>query len=238
MDRINRRRFLKAAAAGGFAYAFGRTPQAVHAATAGSQGAFDDYRALVCVFLFGGNDSFNMVVPRSDLEYNEYAAARQNLAIAQSSLLPLNPPPGTDEPDDADRVRLRYEFQVVPAPLIPWFIARTFSLIPQRMHWRRGAILVYGNARARVWTTQDERYVFVTVAGEPGDRDELVTMIRGTMRDLFAGYRGLQVTEQHEYENEWVPRTTLEKFGRLEPDLSPKFDEQRGDGEERWEAES
>ncbi len=27
---------------------------------------FTDYRALVCVFLFGGNDSFNMLVPRSD----------------------------------------------------------------------------------------------------------------------------------------------------------------------------
>ncbi len=91
MDRMNRRRFLKAAAAGGVAYAFGRTPQAAFAATSGTNAAFNDYKALVCVFLFGGNDSFNMVVPRSDLEYNEYAAARQNLAIAQSSLLPLNP---------------------------------------------------------------------------------------------------------------------------------------------------
>jgi uncharacterized protein (DUF1501 family) len=88
---MNRRRFLKAAAAGGVAYAFGRTPQAAFAATSGTNAAFDDYKALVCVFLFGGNDSFNMVVPRSDLEYNEYAAARQNLAIARSSLLPLNP---------------------------------------------------------------------------------------------------------------------------------------------------
>jgi uncharacterized protein (DUF1501 family) len=91
MDRINRRRFLEAAAAGGLAYAFGRTPQAAFAATSASQAAFDDYKALVCVFLFGGNDSFNMVVPRSNAEYAEYAASRQNLAIAQSSLLPLNP---------------------------------------------------------------------------------------------------------------------------------------------------
>jgi len=91
MDRLNRRRFLKAAAAGGLVYAFGRTPQAVHAATAGALAAFDDYKALVCVFLFGGNDSFNMVVPRSNAEYNEYAASRQNLAVAQASLLPINP---------------------------------------------------------------------------------------------------------------------------------------------------
>jgi len=52
---------------------------------------FNDYRALVCVFLFGGNDSFNMVVPASTAEYNVYAASRQNLAIAQSDLLPISP---------------------------------------------------------------------------------------------------------------------------------------------------
>jgi uncharacterized protein (DUF1501 family) len=90
MDNFNRRRFLKCAAAGGLAYAFGRTPQAVSAATIGSSAAFADYKALVCVFLFGGNDSFNMVVPRSAAEYGVYAASRQNLAIAQASLLPIN----------------------------------------------------------------------------------------------------------------------------------------------------
>ena len=91
MNRINRRRFLQAAAVGGLTYAFGRTPQAAFAATAGTNALFDDYKALVCVFLFGGNDSFNMLVPRSNAEYAEYAASRQNLGIAQSSLLPLNP---------------------------------------------------------------------------------------------------------------------------------------------------
>jgi uncharacterized protein (DUF1501 family) len=90
MDNFNRRRFLKCAAAGGLAYAFGRTPQAVSAATISSSAAFADYKALVCVFLFGGNDSFNMVVPRSAAEYGVYAASRQNLAIAQASLLPIN----------------------------------------------------------------------------------------------------------------------------------------------------
>ena len=50
-----------------------------------------DYKALVCVFLFGGNDSYNMVVPNTTAEYNAYAASRQNLAIAQQDLLPINP---------------------------------------------------------------------------------------------------------------------------------------------------
>lgn len=49
------------------------------------------YKALVCVFLYGGNDGFNMIVPRSNAEYNEYATARQNLALPSNDLLPINP---------------------------------------------------------------------------------------------------------------------------------------------------
>lgn len=52
-----------------------------------------DYKALVCISLDGGNDSFNMLVPRGDDEYADYAAARSNLALAQDSLLSIN---GTD----------------------------------------------------------------------------------------------------------------------------------------------
>jgi uncharacterized protein (DUF1501 family) len=65
---------------------------AQHLSLAQGDGApFTDYKALVCVFLFGGNDSFNMLVPRSDAQYNVYAASRQNLAIPQADLLPINP---------------------------------------------------------------------------------------------------------------------------------------------------
>jgi len=52
---------------------------------------FSDFKALVCVFLLGGNDSWSMVVPRSDAEYAAYAASRQNLAIAKDRLLPIEP---------------------------------------------------------------------------------------------------------------------------------------------------
>ena len=50
-----------------------------------------EYRALVCLFLNGGNDSFNMLVPRGASEYAEYAAVRQDLALASAALLPINP---------------------------------------------------------------------------------------------------------------------------------------------------
>ena len=91
MNRIKRRQLLKIAAAGGIAYAFGRLPEAVHAQVAGASPPFADYKALVCVFLFGGNDSWNMVVPRSAAEYAAYQRSRQNLAIEQTALLPINP---------------------------------------------------------------------------------------------------------------------------------------------------
>lgn len=45
-----------------------------------------NYRALVCVFLFGGNDSNNMVVPMDDPSYRAYLAARGNLALQTSDL--------------------------------------------------------------------------------------------------------------------------------------------------------
>jgi uncharacterized protein (DUF1501 family) len=50
-----------------------------------------DYRALVCIFLFGGNDSDNVIIPYDN--YTEYAAVRNTpatLQIPQASLLPVN----------------------------------------------------------------------------------------------------------------------------------------------------
>ncbi len=50
--------------------------------------AFNDYRALVCIFLFGGNDSGNTLIPwaNGDEDYAAYAANRTTLAISQSDL--------------------------------------------------------------------------------------------------------------------------------------------------------
>jgi uncharacterized protein (DUF1501 family) len=87
VNRLNRRDFLKASAAATMA----ATPGMAFSQAAGVYAPFPDYKALVCVFLFGGNDSFNMVVPRSGAEYAAYAASRQNLAVAQEQLLAINP---------------------------------------------------------------------------------------------------------------------------------------------------
>lgn len=45
------------------------------------------YKALVCVFFFGGNDSNNMVVPLDATRYGQYATMRTTVALPQASLL-------------------------------------------------------------------------------------------------------------------------------------------------------
>lgn len=44
-------------------------------------------RAVVCIYLFGGNDSNNVLVPLS--QYGNYSAARASLALTRESLLPV-----------------------------------------------------------------------------------------------------------------------------------------------------
>lgn len=86
----NRRNFLKQAAG----IALGSS--AAYTTSAGLQLANalaqpdESYKALVCIFLFGGNDAFNMVVPTGDAQYAAYKASRQTLAIEQNKLLSLS----------------------------------------------------------------------------------------------------------------------------------------------------
>ena len=55
-----------------------------------------DYKALVCIFLSGGNDANNLLVPIGDEDYSNYSAVRQNLALPRTghpegrNLLPIN----------------------------------------------------------------------------------------------------------------------------------------------------
>lgn len=48
-----------------------------------------DYKALVCIFYFGGNDSNNFIMPIDTAGYANYQTVRANLAIPQGSILPL-----------------------------------------------------------------------------------------------------------------------------------------------------
>jgi uncharacterized protein (DUF1501 family) len=51
-----------------------------------------DYKALVCLFLEGGPDGSNTVVPLDQPAYNTYAMTRGGMALPQGSLLPISVP--------------------------------------------------------------------------------------------------------------------------------------------------
>jgi uncharacterized protein (DUF1501 family) len=54
-----------------------------------AQSSGPDYRALVCVFLFGGNDSNNTLVPMDDTNYQAYQSIRGSLALSGTELTPV-----------------------------------------------------------------------------------------------------------------------------------------------------
>ena len=56
-----------------------------------SRSGREGYKAMVCLLLEGGADSYNMLIPSGNPEYNEYAVSRSNLAISQNELLAINP---------------------------------------------------------------------------------------------------------------------------------------------------
>ena len=70
-------------------------PTALNLAAIGEAAAFDatDYKALVCVFLYGGNDYANTVVAYDDPTHAAYSTIRSNIALAKPSLTStlLNP---------------------------------------------------------------------------------------------------------------------------------------------------
>lgn len=87
---MNRRSFLKvgtrALASSGLLATLGAMERALAACP-----PTGDYRALVCVFLYGGNDAFNWLVPRDVAGHGTYAASRRGLALSRASLLPIMP---------------------------------------------------------------------------------------------------------------------------------------------------
>jgi uncharacterized protein (DUF1501 family) len=59
------------------------------ARSATTQSLRSDYRALVCIFLNGGNDGNNTLIPL-DAGYQDYIKSRGSLALSSSELLKLN----------------------------------------------------------------------------------------------------------------------------------------------------
>jgi len=82
---ISRRNFLQLGASVGMLLGLSRFEWAEAASV-------PDYKALVCLFMFGGNDGHNTVVPMQSSQYNAYVAARGALALPQNQLLSIADP--------------------------------------------------------------------------------------------------------------------------------------------------
>lgn len=91
----SRREFMKRMAAlGGLGVAmpFGLNLASIAAASnaqaASGPNALEDYKALVCVYLYGGNDAYNTVVPYDTASYTTYQTLRSTIAFTQAALAP------------------------------------------------------------------------------------------------------------------------------------------------------
>jgi uncharacterized protein (DUF1501 family) len=85
----SRRAFLRRSAQ--LALAGTALPTALNLAAIGEAAAFTagaDYKALVCVFLYGGNDYANTVVSYDALTHAKYSAIRTGIALPLSALTP------------------------------------------------------------------------------------------------------------------------------------------------------
>lgn len=83
---VSRRAFLKrgsALIAAGVTSPIAINLAAISEATAATA---SDYKAIVCIFMYGGNDNYNTIVPYDTAGYNTYRSLRQNLSYTRNSL--------------------------------------------------------------------------------------------------------------------------------------------------------
>ena len=123
-DNASRRAFLRRSAA--LSVVAGATPWALSLAAMGEAAAqtATDYKALVCVFLYGGNDQSNTLVPYDSASYGAYQALRSNIALDRDALA------GTVlVPTAALAGGRQYALAPGLAPLLPLFDAGRMSVV-------------------------------------------------------------------------------------------------------------
>ena len=121
---LSRRAFLKRASA--LSLAGAATPFVMNLAAMGEAAAATatDYKALVCVFLYGGNDYANTLVPYDNTQYGTYQAQRPGLAYAQSALTATALTPSMPLPNGA-----QYALAPELAKLLPLFNAGNLAVL-------------------------------------------------------------------------------------------------------------
>jgi uncharacterized protein (DUF1501 family) len=124
----SRRAFLQRASA--LSVAGVATPWALNLAAIAEASAAtaSDYKAIVCVFLYGGNDYGNTLVPYDTPNYNAYQQLRPTLAYARASLSSTILTPKV-APVDINGVTHQYALAPELAPLLPIFDAGKMGIL-------------------------------------------------------------------------------------------------------------
>ncbi|SFD51875.1 DUF1501 domain-containing protein [Massilia yuzhufengensis] len=124
----SRRAFLKRASAlsvAGVAAPWALNLAAMAEASAATAG---DYKALVCVFLYGGNDYANTLVPYDLASHTAYQQMRPGFAYARASL-DANVLQSATAPLDSSGVAHQYALAPELAPLLPHFNAGNMAVM-------------------------------------------------------------------------------------------------------------
>jgi len=180
--KTSRREFLRQTSA--LAIAGSATPFAVNLASIGAASAqvAGGYKALVCVFLYGGNDAHNTVVPASGAAYNTYATTRGALAWQPTELTTLTG--GLQVPNELAPLASLYESQqcaivanvgplIVPTDRTSFLAnsvpkpAKLFSHNDQQSTWQasapEGATYGWGGRIGDLLASQNGNSTFTTV---------------------------------------------------------------------------
>ena len=123
-NQTSRRAFLQRASM--LSLAGVATPWAINLAAMGEAAAATaaDYKALVCIFLYGGNDYGNTLVPYDNSRYALYQGMRPSLAYTQAALAPTLLTPNVALP-----AGLQYALAPELGPLLPLFNANQLAVM-------------------------------------------------------------------------------------------------------------
>ncbi len=145
----SRREFLRNASR--LSIAGSAAPFALNLATIGAAAAqtAGDYRALVCLFMYGANDHNNTVIPYDAANFNTYTSARAGLTRAMADLLPLTP----------------------STPLTGSHAGRQFALpkelAPLKTIWDAGKLAIMANVGPLIVPTTKAQYTNLSVPLPP-----------------------------------------------------------------------
>lgn len=176
---LSRRAFLRAGCAGAGALTYLSTLSSLGMTSALASG--NDYKALVCILLNGGWDSYNVLLPTDSARYAEYSTVRSTLALSGSEILPLT----LAEPDGSGGT---YGMHATAAPMQQLFNQGKLSFVANTGTMVDGITSAAQAANSKLplglYSHSDQAAQWQT--GVPGDR-RIGTGFCGRMADALSG---------------------------------------------------